>query len=247
MTRKAKVWAGALAVVIVVGVIAVELAGQKIVKHFEPLIRAQAIQYLREVRWRCSSFRSTRGYPGAFSFRSSLDGGTRNADDGSFEFKGPTRAYGYEAKAAVELTRHLSLNGGLTKVANAFYKGGDHRVYVDSAPHLVANAALTVSAWHGWSDSLRMRAINHYRLDGEDPSIIATGHTVIDLGVAKQLIHTVELNFSVDNLTNRDYWETQNYFESRITPDAPVVARVHATPAYPLTAVAGVTLRFGGK
>lgn len=92
-----------------------------------------------------------------------------------------------------------------------------------------------------------MRAINHYRLDGEDPSIVATGHTVIDLGVAKQVSHTVELNFSVDNLTNRDYWETQNYFESRVTPDAPVVARIHATPAYPLTAVAGVTLRFGGR
>jgi hypothetical protein len=168
-------------------------------------------------------------------------------DDGSFEFKGPTRAYGFEAKTSIELTHHLSLNGGLTKIANAFYKGGDHRVYVDSAPHFVANAALTLSSWHGWSGSLRMRAINHYRLDGEDPSIVATGHTVIDLGVAKQVSHTVELSFSIDNLTNRDYWETQNYFESRLTPDAPVVARIHATPAYPLTAVAGVTMRFGGK
>ena len=92
-----------------------------------------------------------------------------------------------------------------------------------------------------------MRAIDHYRLDGNDPSIVASGHTVLDLGVARQLNHTVELNFSADNLTNRDYWETQNYFESRVTPDAPAIARIHATPAYPLTAVAGVTLRFGGK
>jgi len=168
-------------------------------------------------------------------------------DDGSFEFKGPTRAYGYEAKASFELTRHLSLNGGMTKIGNAFYKGGDHRVYVDSAPHFVANAALTLSAWHRWSGSLSMRAIDHYRLDGNDPSIVATGHTVLDLGIARQLNHTVELNFSADNLTNRDYWETQNYFESRIAPDAPVIARIHATPAYPLTAVAGVTVRFGGR
>jgi len=55
------------------------------------------------------------------------------------------------------------------------------------------------------------------------------------------------LNFSLDNLTDRDYYETQNYFESRVTPDAPVIARIHATPAYPITAVAGITLRFGGK
>ena len=75
----------------------------------------------------------------------------------------------------------------MTKIANAFYKGGDHRVYVDSAPHFVANAALTLAAWHGWSGSLRMRAINHYRLDGDDPAIVATGHTVFDLGIARRL------------------------------------------------------------
>ena len=168
-------------------------------------------------------------------------------DDGSFEFKGPSRAYGYEAKASVELTRHLSLNGGLTKIANAFFKGGDHRTYVDSAPHFVANAALTWAAWHGWSGSLRMNAINHYRLDGDDPGIVASGHTVFDFGMSKPITRRVELNFSLDNLTNRGYYETQNYFESRVTPNAPPIARIHATPGYPLTAVAGVTFRFGGR
>ena len=71
-----------------------------------------------------------------------------------------------------------------------------------------------------------MRAINHYRLDGEDPSIVASGLTVFDAGVSKQLNHTVELNLSVDNLLNRNYYETQNYFESRVSPVAPIVARI---------------------
>ena len=168
-------------------------------------------------------------------------------DDGSFEFKGPSRSYGYEAKTSLELTRHVSINGGMTKIGNSFFRGGDHRVYVDSAPHFVANAALTVASWNGWSGSLRMRAINHYRLDGEDPSIVASGHTVFDMGISKQVTHRVELSLALDNLTNRDYYETQNYFESRVAPDAPAIARIHATPAYPLTAVVGMTLRFGGK
>ncbi|HTS62503.1 MAG TPA: TonB-dependent receptor [Candidatus Acidoferrales bacterium] len=168
-------------------------------------------------------------------------------DDGSFEFKGPSRAYGYEAKASVAITRWLSLNGGMTKIGNSFFRGGDHRVYVDSAPHFVANAALTVAAWHGWSGSLRMRAINHYRLDGDDPSIVASGHTVFDMGLARQIRRGVELNLSLDNLTNRDYWETQNYFESQVSPDAPPVWRIHGTPGYPLTAVAGITFRLRGK
>jgi outer membrane receptor protein involved in Fe transport len=168
-------------------------------------------------------------------------------DDGSLEFKGPSRSYGYEAKASVELTSHVSLNGGITKIGNAFFRGGDHRVYVDSAPHFVANAALMLAGWRGWSGSFRMRAINHYRLDGDDPSIVASGLTVFDLGIIKRLNHLVELDLSLDNLLNRDYYETQNYFESRVTPEAPVVARIHGTPAYPLTAVAGITLRFGSK
>lgn len=104
-----------------------------------------------------------------------------------------------------------------------------------------------MAGWHGWSGSLRMRAINHYRLDADDPSIVASGHTVFDLGLARQIRRGVELNLSLDNLTNRDYYETQNYFESRVTPFAPVVARIHATPGYPLAAVAGVTFRLHGK
>jgi hypothetical protein len=168
-------------------------------------------------------------------------------DDGSFEFKGPSQAYGYEAKASMPLTRHLSLNAGVTKMLNAYYLGGDHRVYVDSAPHFVANAALTMAGWRGWSGSLRMRAINHYRLDGEDASIVASDHTVFDLGVTRQIRRGVELNLSVDNALNRAYYETQNYFVSQVTPLAAAVGRIHGTPGYPITAVAGVTFRLRGK
>ncbi|PYT33494.1 MAG: hypothetical protein DMG58_07195 [Acidobacteria bacterium] len=168
-------------------------------------------------------------------------------DDGSLEFKGPSRAYGLESKLSIALTRHLSLNGGLTKVGNAFYRGGEHRVYVDNAPHFVANAGLVLAGWHGWSGSVEMRAINHYRLDGQAPSILALGHTVFNLGLARPIRRGIELSLSLDNLTNRDYYETQNYFNSRVTPIAPVVARIHGTAGYPLTAAVGVTFRIRGK
>jgi outer membrane receptor protein involved in Fe transport len=168
-------------------------------------------------------------------------------DDGSFEFKGPSRSSGFEAKASVQLTRHLSLNGGITKVLDAFYQGGSHRVYVDSAPHFVANSALTLAAWRGWSGSFRFGAINHYRLDGDDPSIVASGFATFDFGVEKQVHRGIELNLSMDNITNRQYYETQNYLESRVSPTAPVVARIQGTPAYPFTVVGGVTFRLWGK
>jgi hypothetical protein len=56
-------------------------------------------------------------------------------DDGSFEFKGPSRAYGFEAKSSVQITRHIAWNGAVTKVANAYYRA-PHRVFTWTAPRI---------------------------------------------------------------------------------------------------------------
>jgi len=168
-------------------------------------------------------------------------------DDGSLEFKGPSRAYGFEVKTAVRITQRLSFNAGLTRVSNAFYRGTSPREYVDSAPHAVANAGLTLADWHGWNGSLRFRYINSYRLDGFDPEIRATGLNVLDLSIAKRIRRWVDFNLAIDNLTDKRYFETQNYFESRLRPGDPVIARIHATPGYPVTVTAGLTFRLFGK
>ncbi len=168
-------------------------------------------------------------------------------DDGSLEFAGPSRSYGYEVKASVQLTRFLSAEGGLTQVLNAFYRGTRPRIYVDSAPHMVANAAVTLSGWRGFSGSLRYRHTGNYRLDGEDATIRAAGLDVLDLSLTKRVRQWLDFNLSIDNLTNKRYYETQNYFESRLRPGDPVVSRIHATPGYPFGVTAGLTFRFFGK
>jgi outer membrane receptor protein involved in Fe transport len=168
-------------------------------------------------------------------------------DDGSLEFKGPSRAYGVEIKNSLRLTRHLSFNAGATKVSNAFYRDANPRLYVDSAPHVVGNAGLTLADWHGFSGSLRFRYINSYRLDGEDPAIRAAGLSVLDLSIARRLRHWLDFNLAIDNLADKHYYETQNYFQSRLRPGDPVMARLHGTPGYPLTLSAGLTFRLFGK
>jgi hypothetical protein len=171
-------------------------------------------------------------------------------DDGSFELKGPSRSYGWEAKTSVQITRHVVLNGGLTQVSNAFYLGFP-RTYVDSAPHSVANSGITLTSWRGFNSSLRYRHISSYILDGTDstnPAKRATGLDVLDLSIAKQIRHGLEFNVGIDNLNNKQYWETQNYLASRL-PNEPVegIERIHATPGYPISVTAGLTLRFGEK
>jgi hypothetical protein len=168
-------------------------------------------------------------------------------DDGSYEFKGPSRAYGFEAKSSIQISRYLTLNGGLTKVTNAFYRGTSPRVYVDRAPHAVANAGLSMVAWRGFSGSLRFRYINSYRLDGEDPTLRASGLTVLDFSMVKRIRPWLDFNLSVDNVTNKVFYETQNYYESRIRPGDPIIARIHATPGYPISATLGLTFRLGSK
>ncbi len=168
-------------------------------------------------------------------------------DDGSIEFKGASRASGFELKTAAQLTRHLAFNAGLTKVMNAYYRGSFPRRYVDSAPHVVSNAALTLTNWQGFNGSLRMRYTNSYRLDGEDATIRASGLTVLDLSLSKRLRSWVDFNLSIDNLTDKHYFETQNYFVSRLRPGEAELARIHATPGYPVTVTMGLTFRFFGK
>lgn len=168
-------------------------------------------------------------------------------DDASIEFAGPSRSYGWEAKFSTRINRFVTANGGITQVMNAFFRGTNPTVYVDSAPHTVANASVTLADWHGYSGSLRYRHTGNYRLDGEDASIRAAGLDVVDVSVTKRVTDFMDFNLSVDNVTNKRYFETQNYFESRLRPGDPVVSRIHATPGYPFTIAAGITFRLFAK
>ena len=169
------------------------------------------------------------------------------ADDGTLEFKGPSRTYGYELKTSVKLTSFLSFNGGYTQVLNSFYRGTLPREYVDSAPHFVANGDLNLSNLRGFDASLRYRHINGYRLDSLDETIRAAGHDVVDFSVSKRLKRWVDLNFAIDNILDKKYYETQNYVESRICQTCDVVSQIHATPGYSRTLSVGVTFRLFAK
>ncbi len=167
------------------------------------------------------------------------------ADDGSIEFRGATRTYGYQGKFSAQIVSALSMNGGFTQVTNSFYRASFPRLYVDSAPHTVGNVGLTFHSWKGILASLRYRHAGNYRVDGREAGLKAFGIDVIDLGFSKRLRSDLDVNLSIDNLTNKRYYETQNYFQSRLTPDAEPAARLHVTPGYPSSVVLGLTYRLG--
>lgn len=84
-------------------------------------------------------------------------------------------------------------------------------------------------------------------MDGENKNIRAAGHDVVDFSLSKRLKKWVDLNFSIDNLLDKKYFETQNFFESRTCPTCETAERIHATPGYPFGVSVGLTFRFGAK
>lgn len=174
-------------------------------------------------------------------------------DDGSIEFAGRSRSYGIEIRNSVRINRYLSFNGGLTQVIDALYPGQfsesdpRQRIFIDSAPRTVANGSFVLWEYYGFNSSLNWRHISNYRLDGEDDSIRAAGHDVVDFSISKRLRKWIDLNFSIDNVLNKKYFETQNFFESRVCPTCDTAERIHATPGYPFAVYGGITLKFGAK
>jgi TonB dependent receptor-like, beta-barrel/TonB-dependent Receptor Plug Domain len=168
-------------------------------------------------------------------------------DDGSIEFAGPSRSDGYEVKTSVQVTRYLSMNAGLTQIMNAFYRGTHPRLYVVNAPHTVANAGLVLASFHGFTGSLAYRHVGNYRLDGMDAGLRASGLDVLDFSMSRRIRRWVDFNFAIDNLTDKHYFETQNFFASRVHPGDPVIARIHGTPGYSRDATVGLTFHLFAK
>jgi outer membrane receptor protein involved in Fe transport len=171
------------------------------------------------------------------------------ADSGVTAFTGPSRSYGYEAKTSVQLTPFVALNASVTKVINAFYRDTNPRLYIDRAPHFTGYVGLTMTQWKGWSGSLRLRAINRYILNGEEEvpvPVFVPGHTVTDFGMARRLTSWLELNLAVDNLFDKQYFETFERYTSALRGETPF-ERVHGTPGYGRTVVGGLTFRLFNK
>ena len=168
-------------------------------------------------------------------------------DDGTIEFQGPSRSYGFEFRTSARVTSNFAVNAGLTQVLESYFRNTNPREIVDSAPKTVANAGLVFENIEGFDFYLNWRHISNYRLSAFDENVRASGHDVVDFSLVKSIGRFVDFNFSVDNLFNKKYFETQNFFESRVGPTSTIMERIHVTPGYPTTISAGVTFRFGKK
>lgn len=55
------------------------------------------------------------------------------------------------------------------------------------------------------------------------------------------------VNLAIDNLTDKRYFETRNFFTSRLRPQDAVIERVHATSGFSRALTIGLSLRMGER
>jgi len=67
------------------------------------------------------------------------------------------------------------------------------------------------------------------------------------MSLVRRVNRHADVLFSVDNFTNRRYYETQNYIESRPYAGGAALTGIHGTPGYPVTFSVWLTFRFRGK
>jgi hypothetical protein len=118
-------------------------------------------------------------------------------------------------------------------------RGQDSR----SRGHAAAAGRVRVHLRHEHVQGQTHRAVRR----GNDPSIRAAGLDVVDFSMRQRIRRWVDFNFSIDNLLDKHYFETQNFLESRISPIASIVAQIHGTPGYSRGVTAGLTFHLFNK
>ncbi|UFH34596.1 TonB-dependent receptor [Flavobacterium acetivorans] len=118
-------------------------------------------------------------------------------------------------------------------------KGQD---YIPLSPDFTTSGGLSFQKWNGFSGGLRYRYLKN-RPANEDNSIIAKGYFISDMNINYDY-KNVTFGFSIENLFNTEWNETQFATESRLKEETSSVEEIHFTPGTPFFMKAKIGYRF---
>ena len=172
-------------------------------------------------------------------------------DEGTTEQRGPTRRWGVDVELRAELLPWLLFDYDLTYSDPRFRVTGEA---IPLAPTLLMNGGLTAYPMENFSAALRVRFLDD-RAANEDRSVIARGHSLIDL-LLRYRWRNIEVSFDVLNLADIDWRETQFATASclrrevgrdrRCPPsgDGPGIADTNMVSGYGIKVRGGLTVFF---
>ena len=155
-------------------------------------------------------------------------------DEGVVEPSGRTIRKGIDLTARYQLSKNLFFDTdvNITKPRSIDQeKGNDH---IPLAPVFTSTGGLTFKKTIGWNGSLRYRYMAD-RPANEDNSIVAKGYLIAD-ALLNYTEKRYNIGFSVMNILNTKWKETQFATESRLKSETASVEEIHFTAGSPFFA-----------
>lgn len=151
-------------------------------------------------------------------------------DEGIVEPSGRSRRLGVDLGLRYQFTRWLSANADANYSYARSTEEPEGNDLIPLAPVYTATGGLTFKKENAVV-SLQMRYLGD-RAANEDNSIVAEGYFITDLN-ASYTLKKVTLGFSIENLLNQEWNETQFATESRLRNESASVEEIHFTPGTP--------------
>jgi len=151
-------------------------------------------------------------------------------DAGIVEPSGRTRRLGVDFVLRYQLSDWLFANGDVNYAFARSIDEPENANYIPLAPMITASAGLNMKR-KDITANLQVRYLKD-RPANEDNSIIARGYMITDMN-ASYNYKNMSFGFSIENLFNQEWNETQFATESRLAFEDQSVEEIHFTPGTP--------------
>lgn len=163
-------------------------------------------------------------------------------DEGLFEPSGKTTRIGLDFSARYQILPWLYADADLNLAKPKYVDEPEGQNYVPLAPPITSIAGINVRTKNGLTASLRYRYLGR-RPAVEDNSVVAEDYFIMD-AVAGYKYKNYQIGFTIENLLNTYWKETQFATESRLKGESAPVNEIHYTPGTPFNLRGNFTLFF---
>jgi outer membrane cobalamin receptor len=163
-------------------------------------------------------------------------------DAGIVEPSGRSRRLGADLGIRFQLSDYLFLDADANYTYARSIDEPNGQDYIPLAPDFTTTGGLSFTNYKGFSGGINYRYLKS-RPANEDNSIVAEGYFVSDLNLNYETRSFV-FGFSIDNIFNTEWNETQFATESRLQNESASVEEIHFTPGTPFFLKGKITYKF---
>lgn len=163
-------------------------------------------------------------------------------DAGIVEPSGKSRRMGADLGLRYQLTDWLFLDADANYTYARSIEEPSGQDYIPLAPDFTSTAGLSITKVNGFSGGIHSRYLKS-RPANEDNSIVAKGYMITDFNINYEY-RSITFGFSIENIFNVKWNETQFATESRLQNEAQSSEEIHFTPGTPFFAKGKIACRF---